>query len=351
MAHLKTAVFAGRRRVTLWLDDNKLRKLAYYYQRPDSFFEGRTLVSYGGAQSNAMLALARLASAKGVPFTYYCHTLPGVVRARPWQGNFGDALELGMRVEEVSSDLEAAAAKHAEGSGHILIQRGGSMPEASHGVGQLGAEIRTFLDSRKDGDGHDHQQQQQQQPGCATEGKARRSAVVLPAGTGATALFLQQSLWPDVDVVCVPCVGGATYLQSQFEQLALETDARRKQMQAQLTGDECTGSADASCGSGLARAARPWAWPSILSPLKKKRRFGALDSDLLGIFSRLRQAFGVDFDLLYACPAWEALLAAGSDDPRLPEDIIYLHCGGLEGNRTQMGRYRHRGFAVPTEEA
>ena len=148
---------------------------------------------------------------------------------------------------------------------------------------------------------------------------------------------------PEVTVVAIPCVGDGEYLLQQMKAL------------------------DASCGSS-------GVYPSILSSLSPqgssvvllKRRFGQLYDDHLYIWRRIVDQAAIEFDLIYTPRAMELLLldAVGEDVLRaalLPKEgtgddddddlcralqhyekgynIIYYHCGGVEGNPTQLNRY------------
>jgi hypothetical protein len=103
----------GRRRVYIKRDDalrlpgsqlsgNKARKM---YALQQSLEQGRlwcdALVSHGGPQSNAMLALATLAAHYHVPqFVYYTKKLPRFLKDQP-SGNLFRALSLGMELVEL----------------------------------------------------------------------------------------------------------------------------------------------------------------------------------------------------------------------------------------------------------
>ena len=85
------------------LSGNKARKM-YALHRWGPGQVPRMLVSYGGAQSNAMLALALVAKAKGVPLTYFTKPIPRWLRETP-SGNYAEALALGANITAVSSEL------------------------------------------------------------------------------------------------------------------------------------------------------------------------------------------------------------------------------------------------------
>ena len=75
---------------------NKARKLASLHR---TLKPGDHVVSHGGGQSNAMLALASLCDARGARFTYHTRPLPAWLRRQP-TGNLRRALSLGMDLAE-----------------------------------------------------------------------------------------------------------------------------------------------------------------------------------------------------------------------------------------------------------
>jgi 1-aminocyclopropane-1-carboxylate deaminase/D-cysteine desulfhydrase-like pyridoxal-dependent ACC family enzyme len=80
------------------LSGNKGRKFKPLITSSGIF--GENVVSYGGAQSNAMLALARISSAQGTKFTYITKKIPQTLREKPI-GNYRTALEVGMKVRPI----------------------------------------------------------------------------------------------------------------------------------------------------------------------------------------------------------------------------------------------------------
>ena len=141
----------------------------------------RGLVSFGGPQSNAMLALARVAKAHGSTLTYHTTPIPAWLRAKP-HGNLAAALELGcVRLVEHESVNEYAAAKAAaEGeAAPSFVPQGGAMPEAEPGVAALARHIGSW-----------HYKRRVNAIPARLPGSGGGLDVVLPAGTGTTALFL-----------------------------------------------------------------------------------------------------------------------------------------------------------------
>jgi 1-aminocyclopropane-1-carboxylate deaminase/D-cysteine desulfhydrase-like pyridoxal-dependent ACC family enzyme len=107
----------------------------------------------------------------------------------------------------------------------------------------------------------------------------------------------------------------------------------------------------ALCGSD----ARQDVYPTILSTEHAPRRvFAKPAPELLGIWQALRRQSGIDFDLIYAPRTFEILLShccrpnPGGEyslQDWLPgENVLYYHCGGTEGNESQLQRYEKAGL-------
>ena len=158
----------------------------------------------------------------------------------------------------------------------------------------------------------------------------------MASGTGTTALFLANyfaerpvapfSSFKSIEVVTVPCVGSADYLKQQMLTLSNRTHG--------ISGDT---------------------FPTILSTNKTPNRvFAKPNMDHLKIWQKLQRQSGIDFDLIYAPQTIEVLLshcstAATAHDMSLKElypeaNIIYYHCGGVEGNISQLDRYKTMGL-------
>jgi len=125
-------------------------------------------------------------------------------------------------------------------------------------------------------------------------------AVATPSGTGTTALFLALAL-PEYKVYTTPCIGDVSYLKQQMNALAKIPD--------NLT---------------------------ILEP-KKKYHFAKPYPEFYEIYKRLH-ATGIEFDLLYAPAMWQALLQQTN------EKIMYIHSGGVSGNKSMLARYKKKGL-------
>lgn len=154
--------------------------------------------------------------------------------------------------------------------------------------------------------------------------------VCFASGTGATALFAARHVARHnltlLDIVALPCVG------TEADLLAMMIDLDRQ-----------TGSHGHL--------------PIILSD-GRKRVFAKPTEHHLRVWREVQAATGVLFDLVYAPRAWEQLKhSVETSDPRLWGDpggdgagacgVLYYHCGGVEGNASQLRRYERLGLLRP----
>ena len=194
----------------------------------------------------------------------------------------------------------------------------------------------------------------------ARNGEGRPLSVCVPGGTCTTAVLLgreirsllegrDDSFWIDIDVVVVPCVGGAGYARRQMTALDL-----------------------ALGGGGLSI-------PAVLGPgnLPDGGRdryfpFAEPHADILRTYEEMQERHGLFLDLLYGAPSWNLLLrhleassppaGSGEEPPgggeadrdrdrgALPlegREVMYVHSGGLERVSSQLTRYRHKGLVDP----
>ena len=273
--------FAGRNYIIkrddllLPIGGNKARKLYHLSQQDLSNI--KAIVSFGGAQSNAMLALSQFCKFQNIALDYYTRAVPKWLKQKPL-GNLAHALDNGMQWHISQSGFPPKDLDESK----LLIPQGISMPEAELGIKKLAEEIQQY---------------------CAENGLGD-SAIVLPSGTGATALYLQQHLTQTV--YTVPCIGNAETLTSLFKQL-------------------------------LPNAQR---YPNIVSDASSERfRFGEPHIELLAIYQQLLESTGIEFELLYDAKAWLTLINWPCDKP-----IIYIHNGGTSGNASMLARYKRLGM-------
>lgn len=299
---------------------SKLRKF-WSLLSPASLLPHDLLVSYGGAQSNAMVSLAALAHFHSKPLVYITRPLPPGLCEGP--GNFSRALSLGMKHISLSmpdfrtafTDTSKAAAETAaleavrskcpglRSGSPLFIPQGGAWPGAEAGVKQLADELRAqVLELRRKG-----------------ALALRKPILFLAAGTGTTAFYLNKHLADIATIVTVPVSGDERYLVKQMRQLASTAGHEE--------GDE-----------HMLQAA---SLPSVLRP-RLRGSFADIRPEKLAIWREMcRAAEGeFEFDLVYAPKAWEEVMLAIAEG-RLAaqgEDLIYYHSGGVEGNGSMLSK-------------
>ncbi len=263
---------------------NKARK--FYKFLVDDLFDIEEIVSYGGAQSNAMYALSNLAQLKNKKFTYYAKTLASYLRENI-EGNLKNALENGMNLIELNSceyDIFLESFKSGEFAKKLYIKQGGAEKFAKLGMEILAEELNHDIDSLN----------------------LKNPAVVISSGTGVSALYLSKFL--KYDLFTTNSIGDMEYLKKQM----LEIE-------------------DYDIGTIGFLATQ------------KKYHFGNLYRELYEIYLETKRA-GIEFDLLYDCKMWQALL----ENLEIFEgrDIVFIHTGGVNGNITQLKRYSFKEYFV-----
>lgn len=269
---------------------NKARKLASL----QSLAAGHTVASHGGSQSNAMLALACLCHARGARLTYHVRPLPRWLRNNP-TGNLRRALDLGMNLEEHQSASDYEMAIHAARSTPgLFVPQGAAWPGAESGVAGLADDIDRWWRSRNE---------------------ATPLSVVVPAGTGTTALFLARHVPPSIRVFAVPCVGGPEGLLAQMHELDSKSGAH----------------------GVLPEVLAPP--PELITP------FAAPSGHVLRAWREAAVTHGLLLDLVYGAIAWGTLAAHGyAPCGGASAATLYVHCGGLEGVSTSLRRYEREGL-------
>ncbi len=259
-----------------YLAGNKYRKLYTLLQTPSQHFD--TIISYGGTQSNAMLAIAAMCQQKSWKFIYY--TKPLSTRQKEQGiGNYADAISLGMNHVEIQNEIYRdyiASLRLNLDTKTFIVDQGGAVSEAKIGLEVLAKEIR--------------------------EQKPDVKSLATPSGTGTTALFLALAL-PEYKIYTTPSVGDVEYLKEQMSALC-------------------------DIPSNLI----------ILKP-EKKYHFAKPYPEFLDIYKSLLEA-KIEFDLLYSPSLWRALLK------QTDEKILYIHSGGVSGNRSMLKRYETKGLSL-----
>ncbi|MFA5233875.1 MAG: 1-aminocyclopropane-1-carboxylate deaminase [Sulfurimonas sp.] len=227
-----------------FLAGNKYRKLYTLLQTPPNKLS--KIISYGGTQSNAMLAIAAMCKNKGWEFTYYTKPMSDAQKNEN-SGNFYHAKNLGMVHVEIQQQFYKdfiASLRFNLDEKTFVIDQGGAVEEARLGLEVLADEIR--------------------------ESSLHVKSLATPSGTGTTALYLALCL-PEYKVYTTPCVGDAEYLREQMSAL--------HEMPKNMT---------------------------ILEP-RKKYHFAKPYREFLEMQQKLLSA-GVEFDLIYAPSLWMCLV-------------------------------------------
>lgn len=269
---------------------NKARKFYYFLQQDLSQVD--ILVGHGSAQANSLYSLSVLAKLKQCQLHYYVDHLPQYLMDNP-QGNYRAALEVGAKIIVVDSEhsviehiqQQVLPALVAQGQCAVFIPEGGRCQYAETGLKILADEIIDWAKSKSYAD----------------------IRVVLPSGTGTTALFLQKNL--PFEVQTCACVGGDDYLKQQFFELCSDESLH----------------------------------PTILST-PKKYHFGKLYLPFYHIWLALKQTTNIEFELLYDPLAWICLQNQFNDNNAALKSadnrpVLYIHQGGLQGNETMLPRY------------
>ena len=229
-----------------YLAGNKYRKLYTLLQTPKNKL--KKIISYGGTQSNAMLAMAAMCKERAWEFHYYTKPLSSRMKEQKL-GNYFDALRLGMKHIELEDELYRefiSTLRLNLEEDTFIVDQGGADKSAREGLLVLAEEIRE-------------------------ESKQYNfKAVATPSGTGTTALYLALAL-PEYKVYTTPCVGDVSYLKEQMSAL------------------------------------HPLPENLVILAPKRKYHFAKPYLEFFNIYENLKKA-GVEFDLLYAPSLWISLL-------------------------------------------
>lgn len=257
---------------------NKARKFYYFLQQ--DYKNIKKLVSYGSAQANSMYSMSVLANLRGWQFDFYVNHIASYLRQNP-QGNYKASLQNGANIiEKDVENIHEFIKDNCIDEETLFIEEGGRVQEASFGIEILANEILSW----------------------AKEQNIRDLKVMLPSGTGTTALFLQKFL--PFEVLTCACVGGDEYLKRQF--FYLEKDEKFH--------------------------------PTILKA-KKKYHFGKLYREFYEIWDELYKQTNIEFDLLYDPLGFLTLMEYSY---YLSDNIIYIHQGGILGNISMKERYNRK---------
>lgn len=227
-----------------FLAGNKFRKLHTLLQTSNSTYN--TIISYGGTQSNAMLAIAVMCKRKNWEFIYYSKPMSKILKEEK-VGNYALAIQFGMDHREIQYELYReyiASLNINKDKKTLLLDQGGADTLAREGVEELAQEIR--------------------------EANLCTTSLAIPSGTGTTALFLALAL-PEYKIFTTACVGDSSYLRDQMNAL--------HEIPQNL----------------------------IILEFGKKYHFAKPYPEFYQIYKRLLDT-GIEFDLLYAPLMFKALL-------------------------------------------
>ncbi len=261
------------------LSGNKYRKLYTLTQTSSNTYS--KVISYGGAQSNAMLSIACLCKKKGWEFHYYMKSLPSYLKDN-LEGNLAQALDRGMIVHEVPHETyekKIEELKSLDEEGSLLISQGGADELASKGLSLLAQEINVWR----------------------VEKNIKNLTVVLPSGTGSSSLYLRTFLDKEIELCTVVLVGDEAFQLEQWQRLSKGP------------------------------------YPKILPSPKKK--FAKPYDEYLKMYQELKKETGIEFDLIYAPKTWIYFI---SELFEKETEILYVHTGGVMGNKSMLKRYTHK---------
>lgn len=160
------------------LNGNKFRKLHSLLNGHCGNFS--EIVSCGGTQSNAMLALAIAAQRLKIKFHYFTRTMPEWLQKNPI-GNLKKALESEMEIFSVGNAADVCAEARSYTNNQMLFMPQGIAHHcAEEGLHQLAQELHSQVL-------HLH-----------------RPALFLAGGTNTTAYFLAQHLDPRITLFVIP---------------------------------------------------------------------------------------------------------------------------------------------------
>ncbi len=266
---------------------NKARKFHYFLQQ--NFPGINKIISYGSPQANSLYSLSALGKLKNWQVDFYVDHIPATLRANPC-GNYLAALNNSANIIALNDlNITAHPAEYIQQQilpnekNALFVPEGGRCQEAENGVKILAGEIKQW----------------------AEENNIDKLKIVLPAGTGTTALFLQKNL--PFEVLTCACVGGEQYLQKQFYELS----------------------------------DNPEHHPTIMSN-QKKYHFGKLYAEFYAIWQDLEKETNIEFELLYDPLAWINLLALKQEEKLDGYKVLYIHQGGLLGNESMLQRYQRK---------
>lgn len=350
-----------------YLGGNKARKLEFFVKNAHNFGRNLRIISYGSSQSNALAALSVFARINGFALIFVCEKISNFLKQNPC-GNYAFALQNGAQIVEnsrFSSKREMALSLCEEKD--IFIEEGVACKETQWGFKTLADEIKLQSKEMK-----------------------RKFDIFLPAGTGASALYLAK--FSEFRVFTCACVGDEGYLKRQM--LALEPNFdikiidKKSDLRAILSpialnlppffakkypnlalnlltflqgAKTCFFELKNSLfrvKNSLLRAKKsPFQTKNLLenpanSPLCPKQKpqifilktprkfhFAKPYKELLSIYQRALEQTGIEFSLLYDGVGLRTMLFYRDIFTR---KVLYIHQGGTMGNASLLERYKFK---------
>jgi 1-aminocyclopropane-1-carboxylate deaminase len=287
---------------------NKARKFYHFLHHDYSHIT--QLVGSGSAQANSLYSLSVLAKQQGWQFDYYVRHISEFLLQHP-QGNYAAAIQnganiievaelpyadslAGMHLDDVVQYIVSSTPTYTDKQHLLCIPEGGRCEYAQTGIAQLASEIIEWAQIRP----------------------LIKLIVFLPSGTGTTAAYLNKQLIQQldqlqlspvltIDVLTCSTVGGDDYLRQQFSQLIDEVY-----------------------------------YPHIISD-GHKYHFGKLSRRYFDMWQTVCQS-GIEFELLYDPVGFLVLQHYLKTNELIGTDILYLHQGGVLGNKTMLLRYQRK---------
>lgn len=377
------------------ISGNKARKFYALNNIPARDFPD-AIVSYGGPQSNAMVALAAIVSSKnreledtdnklgetsnetslfseldvieddirlkaeededfvesmsngseddvdslhyddqGKPkkrFIYYTKSIPRYLKNNP-NGNFLRALALGMEVKTLRHDEYSRLFGGLHG-GSVMAPADLEIPVPGNSLWMPQGGACGLAQPGSD------ELAREIVEFWHSNGKGMALAVCLPGGTCTTALLLHRSIQKLLK-------------QNEYKALDIRVvvipcvgdDEYALRQMVQL--DKTVG----GNGSDMPWILRPRSDVEYGSPRRKAGGyfiFGRPSAAILETFDEMNEE-GLNLDLVYGAPAFKLLLQHWKvrDDPNCPisdRAVMFVHSGGLEGISSQLTRYKHNGL-------
>lgn len=344
-----------------YLGGNKARKLEFFVKNAHKFERNLRIISYGSSQSNALAALSVFARINGFTLIFVCEKISNFLKQNPC-GNYAFALQNGAQIVENSRFLsrrEMALSLREERD--IFIEEGVACKEAQCGFKTLADEIKMQSKEMK-----------------------RTFDIFLPAGTGASALYLAK--FSEFRVFTCACVGDEGYLKRQM--LALEPNFdikiidKKSDLRAILSPNIALNlppffvknfpnlaqnslaflQGTKTCffelknllfrvKNSLFQAKNLLENPANL-PLCPKQKpqifilktprkfhFAKPYKELLSIYQRALEQTGIEFSLLYDGVGLRTMLFYRDIFTR---KVLYIHQGGTRGNASLLERYKFK---------